>query len=92
MFTSPHHLREVAADLPVVMLPLILYTDDTSGHKSKQWNKFDSWCIKIAGLPNHENTSLENIYHLCSSNKVKLDLASEPNVYQYFITKTGRLH
>lgn len=73
------------------MLPLILYTDDTSGNKSKQWNKFNSWCIKIAGLPNDENTGLENIYHLCSSNKVKLNLASELTYNQYLITKTGRL-
>jgi len=53
------------------MLPLILYTDDTSGNKSKQWNKFDSWCVKIAGIPNDDNMSLENIHHLCSSNKVE---------------------
>ena len=52
------------------MLPLILYTDDTSGNKSKQWNKFDSWCLKLASLPNKENQSLENIHFLCTSNKV----------------------
>ena len=46
------------------MLPLILYSDDTSGNKSKQWNKFDSWCVKIAGLPNEDNQKLQNIFHI----------------------------
>ena len=56
------------------MLPLILYSDDTSGNKSKQWNKFDSWCVKIAGLPNEDNQKLQNIFHICSSNKVYIIL------------------
>ena len=69
-FTKAHALKTHPASLPVVMLPLVLYSDDTSGNKSKQWNKFDSWCLKFAGLPNVENQKLENIHHLCSSNKV----------------------
>ena len=51
------------------MLPLILFTDDTSGNKSKQWNKFDSWCLKLAGLSNKENSNLSNIHLVCCSNK-----------------------
>ena len=69
-FTKPHVLKAVANNRPVVMLPLILYSDDTSGNRSKRWNKFDSWCLKLAGLPNKENQKLHNIHHLCSSNKV----------------------
>lgn len=73
-FTTPHVLKAVAANRPVVMLPLILYSDDTSGNRSKRWNKFDSWCLKLAGLPNNENQKLHNIHHLCSSNKVIFSL------------------
>ena len=69
-FTTPHKLKAVAGDTPVLMLPLILFSDDTSGNKSKQWNKFDSWCVKLAGLPNEDNQKLQNIFHICSSNKV----------------------
>ena len=47
-FTTPHILKAVTANRPVIMLPLILYTDDTSGNKSKHWNKFDCWCLKLA--------------------------------------------
>ena len=69
-YTCCHSLKSIAGELPVVMVPLILYSDDTSGNKSKQWNKFDNWCLKLAGLPNDENQKLENIHHICSSNKV----------------------
>lgn len=51
------------------MLPLILYTDDTSGNRSKQWNKFDLWCLKLAGLPTKENAKLHNIHMITCSNK-----------------------
>ena len=60
-FSAPHRLKAVSADKPVIMLPLILYSDDTSGNRSKRWNKFDSWCFKLAGLPNSENQKLHNI-------------------------------
>lgn len=53
--TSPNHLKAVASGQSVVMLPLILFTDDTSGNKSKLWNKFYSWCLKLASLPNKDN-------------------------------------
>ena len=69
-FTAPHHLKACAQGRPVVMLPLLLYSDDTSGNISKRWNKFDSWCIKLAGLSKKENAKLENIHLLCTSNQV----------------------
>ena len=46
------------------MLPLIPYSDDTSGNKSKIWNKYDSWCLKLAGMPNEENQKFTDIFHL----------------------------
>ena len=36
MFIALHPLKAVAAGKKVVMIPLILYTDDTSGNRSKQ--------------------------------------------------------
>ena len=69
-YTSPHPLKLRSSGRPVVMLAVILHTDDTSGNRSKQWNKFDTWCLKIAGLPNEINQQLQHIYHICSSNKV----------------------
>lgn len=79
-FTTPHRLKSVALGKPVVMLPLILFTDDTSGNKSKQWNKFDSWCLKLAGLPNTTNSKLENIHFICCSNKTSVIEMAKPLV------------
>lgn len=62
------------------MLPLILYTDDTSGNKSKQWNKFDLWCLKLASLPTKENSKLHNIHMIVCSNKCGVLDMSQPLV------------
>ncbi|KAI9326373.1 hypothetical protein DFJ73DRAFT_632647, partial [Zopfochytrium polystomum] len=35
----------------VLMLPLVLSCDDTSGNESLQWNKYESWIMTFAGLP-----------------------------------------
>lgn len=57
----------------VVVVPLHLYVDDTSGNRS---NKFNHWCFMLAGLPLHENTQLHNIHFVTCSNQVSaLDMA-----------------
>ena len=61
--------------MPVVMIPLMIY----SGNRSKVWSKFNSWCFLLAGLPKKENANLENIHFICTSNKVSvLELAVAP--------------
>ncbi len=57
-FTQPHPLKSVSLGRPVVMAPLIIYSDDTSGNKSKKWNCFNSWFFLLAGLPRQENSQL----------------------------------
>lgn len=52
------------------MLPLVLFSDDTSGNKSKKWHLFDSWSMVLAGLPRHENSKISNIHFLCCSDSV----------------------
>ena len=57
-YLSLDPLREIAGDKPVVTLPIILYSDDMSGNKSKKWHEFNNWCLLLAGLPWHLNTQL----------------------------------
>lgn len=58
------------------MLPLVLFTDDTSGNRSKKWHKFDSWSLMFASLPRHENAKVSNIHFICCSDVVSaLDMA-----------------
>lgn len=52
------------------MLPLVLFSDDTSGNKSKKWHKFDSWSVMFAGLPRHENAKIRSIHFCCCSDVV----------------------
>ncbi len=66
----PLKKKAVSEGLPVVMAPITLYSDDTSGNSSKKWNKFDLWCMILAGLPWQENAKLENIHFICTSNHV----------------------
>ena len=63
-------MKEGAAGRPVVMLPLILFSDDTSSNKSKKWHKFDSWSVMLAGLPRKQNSKIPNIHFLCCSDVI----------------------
>lgn len=59
-------------------MPLILYSDDLAGNRSKKWHKLDCWCVLLAGLPKHENAKLENIHLLCSSDHASVLEMAEP--------------
>ena len=69
-YTLPHPLKNNGR--PVVITPLLLYTDDTSGNKSKKWNKFDCWCFLLAGLSRKINAQLNNIHFISCSNRVNV--------------------
>ena len=60
-YLTPHHLKTKAAGKRVVMM----FSDDTSGNRSKKWHKFESWYLQLAGLERHENARLENIHFVC---------------------------
>ena len=79
-------MKERAAGKPVVMLPLILFTDDTSGNKSKKWHKFDSWSLMLAGLPRHENSKIMNIHFICCS-----DVASAVDMAEAIVEELAAL-
>ena len=66
-YFTPHPMKEKAGGKAVVMLPLVLFTDDTSGNKSKKWHKFDSWSVMLCGLSRRENAKLSNIHYCCCS-------------------------
>ena len=75
-YLTPHHLKTKAAGKRVVMMPLVLFSDDTSGNHSKKWHKFESWYLQLAGFERHENARLENIHFVCCSDSVSpLDLS-----------------
>ena len=78
--TSVHPTKAKAEGIPVFCTPLILYSDDTSGNKSKKWNKFDVWALLFAGLPKNENSKMKNIQLLSTSNQVSALEMADPIV------------
>ncbi len=79
-YIAPHPLQEKSNGKLVVMLPLILFSDDTSGYKSKKWHKFDSWWLTFAGMAWKENAKISNIHFYCCSDVVSAIDMAEPLV------------
>ena len=75
---ATHPLKTKAKGLPVISVPLLLFSDDLSGNRSKKWNKFDAWYLLLAGLPRADNAHLDNIHFLTCSNRVSALEMSRP--------------
>lgn len=56
-----------------MICPIVLYTDDTSGNKSKKWNKFDCMLVSQFSQPTSENGS-PILQHTCSNRMSALDM------------------
>ena len=70
--SGPSHIRNRCNGLKAIVVPLLVYSDDTSGNKSRKYNCFNSLAMMLAGLPRSENFKLPNIHFLATSNKVIL--------------------
>ncbi|KAL0097348.1 hypothetical protein J3Q64DRAFT_1693761 [Phycomyces blakesleeanus] len=55
--------------MKVVIMPIILWSDDTSGNKSKQYNVFDSYLMYLAAMPLEVRSQQENTLFICTSDK-----------------------
>ncbi|KAK7006328.1 hypothetical protein R3P38DRAFT_3366987 [Favolaschia claudopus] len=70
-YTNPkvgNRWRAKAEGCRVVMFPLWMYCDDTSGNVSKKWNEHNSFLVTPAGLPREESQKEYNIHFLSTSN------------------------
>ena len=70
------------------MLPLVLFSDDTSGNKTKKWHKMELWNLMLAGLPRHINSRHENIHFLSCSDLVSSLEQSKPIAQQLTLLET----
>jgi hypothetical protein len=66
-----------------------LYSDDTSGNRSKKWNKFDVVCISLACLPKKESQSLKNIHFIACTNNLSVLEISKPVVDDFLLLEKG---
>ncbi|KAL5488729.1 hypothetical protein EMCRGX_G017714 [Ephydatia muelleri] len=84
--SSPHPMKAKSigcGGLPVIMAPISIFSDDTSGNKSKVWNKFNSWNFLLAGLSRKDNAKLHNIHFICASNKALVKEMAVPLVQEF---------
>ncbi|KAL4078576.1 hypothetical protein V8B97DRAFT_2020988 [Scleroderma yunnanense] len=62
----PHPLHKIASDHLVYSVPIIVFIDDISGNKSKQWNKHFSCYMSNGALP-HEKLDQEFHVHFVAT-------------------------
>ena len=55
---------------PTTTLPLLVFSDETSGNTTKKWNRLETFSMSLAGLPRKEIRKIENIHFLGTSNIV----------------------
>ncbi|KAF8192221.1 hypothetical protein K438DRAFT_1762221 [Mycena galopus ATCC 62051] len=70
-YTNPvlgNSWRAKAEGHRVLVFPLWVYCDDTSGNVSKKWNEHNSFLMTPAELPREEAQKEYNIHFLCTSN------------------------
>ena len=66
------------------MLPLVLFSDDTSGNKTKKL----LWNLMLAGPPHHINLRHESIHFLSCSDLVSSFKQSKPIAQQHTLLET----
>ncbi|KAL0075550.1 hypothetical protein J3Q64DRAFT_1703904 [Phycomyces blakesleeanus] len=54
------HVANSGLYYKVRIAPIIFFTDDTSGNWSKQFNPYESWSMKLAGLSYEERSLIAN--------------------------------
>ena len=76
---------------PIVIAPLCIYSDDTSGNRSKKWNKFDVWCASLACLSKYKAREVTNIFFIGCSNRISADKMTAPIVEDLLTLEKGIL-
>ncbi|KAF8907460.1 hypothetical protein CPB85DRAFT_1526400 [Mucidula mucida] len=72
--------RELAEGHRVVAFPIWMYCDDTSGNKSKKWNKHNSFLFTPAGLPRSE---AQKEYNMLDGIADQLEAAEKEGIWAW---------
>ncbi|TPX58608.1 hypothetical protein PhCBS80983_g02992 [Powellomyces hirtus] len=63
-----NHWRQTANGRWILVVPLVMFCDGSSGNISKQWNNHDTWIFTLAGLPFDQQSSDYHQHFVCTSN------------------------
>lgn len=61
-------MKTAANGRQTLTLPLVIFLDETSGNRTKKWNKLETYSFFLASLPREEVTKFSNINFVCVSN------------------------
>jgi hypothetical protein len=74
----PHPTKVAAGGKQTLTLPIVIFSDETSGNRSKKWNRLESYSMFLASLPRKEISKFSNIHFISASNLVNsADLGKE---------------
>ncbi|KAH9452139.1 hypothetical protein Pst134EB_016097 [Puccinia striiformis f. sp. tritici] len=76
----PNKWRTIANGKIIRHVPIVLYADDTSGNRSKRWNKHVSYYFTLAGLPPVLSNMQYNCHFITTSNQAGALELAEPIV------------
>lgn len=66
-FTDIHGISK---PMKVKMIPIILWSDDTSGGSSKKWNPYETFLMNIAAMELKERNKYDNQFFICTHTKL----------------------
>ncbi|CAB3984659.1 Hypothetical predicted protein [Paramuricea clavata] len=66
--STAHPVKTAANGRQTLTLPLVIFLDETSGNRTKKWNKLETYSFFLASLPREEVTKFSNINFVCVSN------------------------
>ena len=69
-FLNESKERQAACGKPSVCVPLLIFSDETSGNVSKKWNLLETYSMFLAGLERKELNKHTNIHFLATSHLV----------------------
>jgi hypothetical protein len=73
----------------VKLIPLTLFSDDTSGNTTKKWNCYDSWIMTPAALSLQERNKYENQFFLCTHHNLNAMDSASPLVDDLKLLEDG---
>ena len=69
---QPNLMKVEAGGRQALCLPIFFFSDETSGNRTKKYNKFESFSFALAGLPFDTNNKASNLNFMGTSNRASV--------------------
>jgi hypothetical protein len=77
--------HELSGGRPIIQLAMALFSDETSGNKSKKWNHFDNLFLQLLSFPKN----IQHIHFLGTVKSKKWDALCQPILEECAILEKG---